>query len=750
MIATLLLTFALTIIFGSTIMAILLAAKRFAKWEIVLFGYIYVSLVFLVVAVLFEKPNTLIFCLVSIIPVILKTIRKGKNKQVVLGLVLFTAAISTLYSSDSYSPNVSESVKYLNYWHSGNNDLLDALCGAKSITPLIGTDAKITISNSKQSEIPFSFSWVCGGDKREYLNDPGRLQYSNLALFSLVSNTYPNMWLFLFQSILNLILFYFASMRFGEVALKLNRKRARVATFLSLGGSFYFSTFINGHIGTMMIAAPLAWLLSNFFRQDPKTKLLSEKILIWMAVLFVSLTYLYVTPFLILFWVISKSRYLSTKFFKGNSLIILVLIIVFLLISSWIYFSESRVNADSRFRSWGSFMTALGPFQYLGIFPPNIMGASSLGDVQEFWSSLGISSNFDFFILFLPILIPVSYWIAKAREKFSRAPINILFSVLVSLPFIFSFTTHDPYFVYKTSYIFQFVVLAYIASGVTCSFLNSKRKHRTAASMISSALALALIFLNLYWNYDSLSKIVTNNQSWGSFSSQIVKLEKSERDNSISALNESPEENISNYLLSLFRGPMTNTNGHALMGLDVKDYFNAKRGSSRITLEPIPNDTLRISPNGIFGIEKYNGEENFRWVAGNKFSRDASRPSHYGMTTDFNEYSIFFERLKSSNSTISYPFCLSIADWISVSQVSLLIRDKSGRAIGKFLISKKKECVDITIPGDVREFSLNSELAGEYPTLFDRRRILYRLWLGGNSSNLMYAEPKNRDTKPEL
>lgn len=737
-------TFALTIMASTIILKFLLPRKSLQNWEIVLFGYIYASLIFFVVVVLFDTPNIFQVILLSTIPLSLRLFKSRNRKKFLVKFLLLIALISIVLPSHSYKPNLGQASNYLNYWHSGNNDLIDALCGAKSVTPSLEPENETNTSIKEKNEATFSYSWVCGVEKQEYLSDLGRLQYTNIALFSIATNSYPSMWLVLFQSILNLFLFYFASRKFGESVLNLSRRRASAVSLFSVGGSFYFSTFVNGHIGTMMIAAPLAWTLSNFFSADRKKRTLIEVILTFTAVLFISLAYLYIVPFLIVFYIVSISRSSTLKYFRYKSHIFMLAINVILFVASWIYFSDSRLNADSRFRSWGSFMTALAPFQYLGIFPPNVMGATSLGNVQDFWSSLGITSNIEFFILSLPVLIPMAFWASNTRKKFSGYPVNRLFGILMALPIILVVSTHDPYFVYKTSYIFQFVVLSYIAAGTAQKSLSSdrKRKFRTK-TVFSIALAVTVSSLNLSWNLDALSKIVSNNKTWGNFSSQIANMRISEINDSISILNESPEENISNYILSLYRGPTTNTKGKNLAGYDIVSLPNHMYSSKQIVFRSIPEDTLRISPNGVFGVEENSKMGNFRWIAGNKFEKNEQPPGPGFSGRDSAEYSIFFERLNSSYSSATYKFCASIADWITLNQVELLARDKKGRELGRLFVGREKKCFDVLIPGDVQLFSLNSKIPGEYPSLFDRRRILYRLWVNNIDSSLIYSKKGN-------
>ena len=140
---------------------------------------------------------------------------------------------------------------------------------------------------------------------------------------------------------------------------------------------------------------------------------------------------------------------------------------------------------------------------------------------------------------------------------------------------------------------------------------------------------------------------------------------------------------------------------------------------------------MRLNPSGVFATENSNSE-NFRWVSGARII-DSVNPG------------IVLQRLNSSDSSIFVNLCASLAPWVPLDEIKISVSDQSGSALGSFKILQQKSCSNIKIEASSQEVYLTAKEGGVFPSLFDRRRILYRIWnSSGDYFKVVGANPQSK------
>jgi hypothetical protein len=207
--------------------------------------------------------------------------------------------------------------------------------------------------------------------------------------------------------------------------------------------------------------------------------------------------------------------------------------------------------------------------------------------------------------------------------------------------------------------------------------------------------------------------MVKRNNVWGEYVEQIRHFNNKQLDSSISLIEEGGDDYIVNYILSEKRSKYTE-NSKLKYGI----YVDGKDLGHSLKIRYLPTDTFRVAPNGISGTE-FDGGSSFRWIEGGKFAGIDGR-------------AIAIERLNGSSSPIKVGFCASLADWVPNPEVSLNAIDQNSSVLGSFTLSKEKRCFKIDLPAESKLFFLRSNVVGTFPSLFDRRKILYRVWMNQN------------------
>jgi hypothetical protein len=456
-----------------------------------------------------------------------------------------------------------------------------------------------------------------------------------------------------------------------------------------------------------MVAGPLVSLLVEYLKPKQAVQIISRKT--FLSFVFVLLAYPFILPFLVTLLFLSK---LSNRIGLTKKFWLIFFAYFFLLIFGlWDYFADQRVKNVLAFRSWGSFLTPVSIFQYFGVFPGNVMGSRYLGVIQSISQDLGITTSVDFFLLSIPILISVAtlIFLAISEKRIYNPTLVSLISGTILIMLIVAFTSRDSYYFYKVSYVFQFIVIGVCITGTTklLSYLKVKKMYLLRNLIV--LILLSVVALNLIWSSYSSVEMLKRNKDWSTFSSDIKNLSEPKIAKSVSLIEEGGDEYITNYLISSLRRNYNEAN-QTEYGIFV-DSAGTKRS---IEIEELASDTLRPSPAGIFGTEESELGK-FRWISGYIFKGRSG-------------VGIKLTRLNASGSDRRVTVCTELAPWSPFAEIEISVTDEDNTQLGSIEVLKQASCSSFSIQKNSEEIFLLSNSIGTYPSLFDRRKILYRLW----------------------
>ncbi|MBS4095605.1 MAG: hypothetical protein KGZ83_02065 [Sulfuricella sp.] len=382
-----------------------------------------------------------------------------------------------------------------NYWHSGNEDIMDALYGRDAyvsgqllaVKPSI--DAGLIVRDAQMDSL-----LTTGGavpelrDSRwftnSYIASVDRFQYSSMAFWSVVLGSVHGMDAFLIQAMLNLLLMAQGVYLLGIAVLGLSRKWAAFAACAAVLSNFYLTSYFNGHEGSLiynsfapfLLLAVLKWVDAGEWRW-------SWASLMAMWLLFLVNTYPYPLPYLVLpltvyaFHRLVMVRYgywgrLKNQFRKDATQtwdvrkIAAVSLLGFLAaaifaVFAWQLFEPVRVRALSQFRSWGTIFNYVGLFQYWGIWPSSLASGSGGYLHQLLQSDIVVAVS----ALLAAALIVLTcfgfYRIARDGQTFFTIWLGVWLLLFPAMRFIVA----DSYYFYKFLYINSFVGVLALAYG---------------------------------------------------------------------------------------------------------------------------------------------------------------------------------------------------------------------------------------------------------------------------------------------
>jgi len=692
------------------------------KWIQLLLGYVIVSITYFLSVLLFGGKSSLSYFFTFGAHAIFLLVINSRNlisqyariSKILILLIVIPCAI-LLVPHQTITNAESTTFKY---WSTGNNDVVEAFCGANSI--LNNTQNAVSISMQQEirggarSNYPtaafrFSESWKCSGSSKLYYSDLARLQYSNMALFSNFTKSYPSFTLFTEQSLLNIILLLFALAYFGTRVMKFSRRFSIFFAATSVSTHLFFVTFLNGHIGTLMVGAPLVLFITLSCKNDsdPIPRYRTQ----FLLGLFIALAYPFILPFLIILVLglfISKVTHrLRSRFF--------ILFVTVFTSASWLYFKDERFKALTSFRSWGSFLTPMAPLQYFGIIPGNIMGSRYLGLTQSFTQKIGLHSALDFGIASIILLAP--FWILisfAAKTKLSQ-DMRTLFFLVVFFSIDIAATSQDPYYFYKISYIFQFIVLGVLLKGIESlmqSPFDQNQQKMTITKKLFICYSFLIIAVNLFFNTISFTEMIGKNFKWATAIDSIKVLDSKEVSQAVSFVEEGPEDFISYYVLSLSRGPEVANTVAPLFKFSLDNKLTDKIIYSTA---PMPSDSLKIMNSGIYPTER-DAIGNFRWVSGAAFGD--SSPKWPGIRV---------LRLNSSATPVKVSLCAKLSEFGALNTMPFRVTSNLSHIIFLGLLDKKTNCFKFIIPAETTSFDIATAGRANFASLFDRRRLLYKL-----------------------
>lgn len=393
------------------------------------------------------------------------------------------------------------------YWHSGNRDMEDGLNGRDAyINNLIVDSHPFDLGEIIGDKSWYDFAKVTGtlakaahkaeSYKQWYAGDGFRFQYSSLAFWSSFFDELHGIDILLVQALLNLILMSIGIFHLSRHAFAMSPLASAVAAVVSVGGTFYLTTYFAGHVGSLMYGAMIPALLYLVMTRD-QTDLSMVHAFVFCGLLTGAIAFAYPHPLAILvlpllvYWMVSVEAHRNRianilKQAKGNPLIVagmIVFIVIVLGISLSILWQATegyRLRQDGQYRAWGYTHVGIIVPLFLGLIPSPMEGSLFLGSAlgeQTYWI-------FIFFSSLLAGTVGVVYFASKASRNFYFFTIFGLFWIIEY--FIFRYFVVDSYYLYKFLYTHQFIFVI----GITAFVF---RTHSRAIKLVCSIILLANI-----------------------------------------------------------------------------------------------------------------------------------------------------------------------------------------------------------------------------------------------------------------
>jgi len=390
------------------------------------------------------------------------------------------------------------------YYHSGNEDYFDAVNGgdvylANTPTRLIFYDIRDVVR----------FTAVI------------KYQYSSQAFWRLLLNV-GGVDGFLLQGILNLLLTIIGVFWLVRYVFKSDNKIALWISFWSVAASFYFSTFMTGHVGSLMyvsvvgvfIGLILLWIrkeinwiwllmvvLFYYFLDNtypgPMLYILiplafmaiNERVLIPRGVWNKILNFFGITHYIEL-----KSQIRNIKYFRVLTLLIILIGgTFFFLIYMWNNFEPDRIRTITR----GTISWKISLFKemfmiFWGIYPPGSTGTTSI-------LPLFINSDYiNTISLILALIISILTFFAVIKCRKWKEKQFITFYGILFIPYfvMMRYFWGSSYYIYKFLYIHMFLIVIALLLWLNELPINWTRLKKRI--VITGFIILG--FLNIAWD----------------------------------------------------------------------------------------------------------------------------------------------------------------------------------------------------------------------------------------------------------
>lgn len=400
------------------------------------------------------------------------------------------------------------------YWHSGNPDILD---------PLYSRDILIGFAKHLHAA-PGSPEWLDPKVLENYLKSldeyfryPIHLQYTSMVFWSYVLQSFAGIDVFLIQAVLNLMLMTHGAYALMRISLESRPTAALLGAIGCSACTFYFTTFINGHEGSMMFMALIPYLLlvtlqwsrawAVFWRQT--------------AIVAIFIGYLGITyPFPLVFFLLPLALHaLYTGFlaprgglawawawWKSRSPLCKALLLAVLLAALaggffvvWRLTGPVRLRAVIQFRSWRLMETLYRDVLFWGLWPSPVAFGQS-GHVNFInlirsapllgWPLTILTVGWAWAMYALTAL-----WAYRLRNR--MRPYYLIFLLLWPLLFLaMRYLIIDPYFLYKYTYTTQFILIIVLVHGWHSYTQESTRRFTRNAALMVVPVWLALNLTN--------------------------------------------------------------------------------------------------------------------------------------------------------------------------------------------------------------------------------------------------------------
>ncbi len=579
-----------------------------------------------------------------------------------------------------------------------------------------------------------------------YSKDPGALQYSSLALISVIIGIETGMHAFIIQSLINLGLFGLGMYTITKHFFRRNLILATSLSCFTVISNFYFNTYLNGHIGSMMYMSISLFAIALILKTIVSNKIPWQRIIILLLFgifLYFSYPYplVYIIPIILGFAILNwYSKFQSEKniaFLFLDWRFILLAIITMLITYYFAYdFGEYyRIRNETKFRSWGTTFTYVGFLQFWGLFLSDLANARS----PLMWVEQQDLTKQSFFALGL-LLTAVSFYGFYKLFNAVKGFLLVFIPALIFFFIIMRFAIVDTYYMYKFYYVHQWVI--FLCTFVGFYFLI-KNKY-TLIKYLSSIIGIVWISFNLLNNYTSLTAVASHE--YNSNPLEYNEILQAPREKIALSVLDIPQQDHADVVKQIFNERKIDylwNKGKAKYLVKIKgmnDIFESRTGklvwesaSGKFQLfENTESDIVQVAAffppeGGFYGTRQlykmksfiiqfilrmtgfvYEGYPLIRWVS----------DAHWS--------SFHFDVSRRSKNSNYFKFCAFPGPGIDRRSFDLHLYDANKLLIKTFRIDKQ-ECHEAFIGNYKAPFYLDHNEKANYFSAVDRRRLVYAI-----------------------
>lgn len=390
------------------------------------------------------------------------------------------------------------------YYHSGNEDYFDSINGGY-----------LFLINTPINQIYFDFS------SHIKYHAIIKFQYSSQAMWRIFLSL-NGMDGVMMQFILNLLFTAMGIYWLSHFVFKFSRNASLISAFWGITVSFYFVTYMTGHVGSMMYVSVVPFILGLFLLWSRKEIKWYWLILVGILYYFINNTYpgpvyfLAIPAFLIfindrlmlpyklwdkflgIFSVsfpdggqidLSKVRKIRSSLF----LVVVGLLVAFVVIWLWNFTHPWRMSALLRTNvSWKITLYKEMFMIFWGIYPPGSTGTSSILPLFVSNESVNIAA------LAFAIGISILTIIAIFKSTFTKQRSFLFVYGILFIPYlvIMRYFWGSPYYLYKFLYVHLFLIIMILIIWISEKLVNWKSRRKA----FILGIFILLVCSNLVWD----------------------------------------------------------------------------------------------------------------------------------------------------------------------------------------------------------------------------------------------------------
>ncbi len=368
------------------------------------------------------------------------------------------------------------------YNHSSNEDFYDGVIGGHQFATL---DFKAIIPDFKGHI---------------------RYQYSAIGLFETLHQS-EGINAYLHNSILNLILIIIGAYFLIHNIFGISNKTALICAFFCFNSTFYFHTYLAGHIGSMMYTSIAPFYVGSIILLTTSSSKMKWAALCTIMSYFLYATYIdaklmvegtavvFILLKIALYFNFQNILYLKDKKINYKRLSILSVVTIFLLLGfvlfKWKDWELIRTYNFETSNSWRIASQKEMIAVFWGLFSPNLAGATSLNAFLADMISLKVTLYSLSFLLF----VCYAFFIIKHYRNQKILYLTLYALLFPYLFFVVKYCWGSTYYSYKVLYVNYFLIVTIVILGVQALPIKN-----LFLKYLQYALFLFVAVLNIFWN----------------------------------------------------------------------------------------------------------------------------------------------------------------------------------------------------------------------------------------------------------